>query len=432
MSIVRPTSQPQTPMHSRNNSSSPSRQFFPPDALARQAITNAAGAGNDHHPLPHRPMSAQDLATTSWRKTPTSTPVDKTQAVIDAIVGATQGPEAVRTTFAPPPSGNVPDQDKKEYCSYWIRTGECDYMQQGCLFKHEMPDLDTLKVIGFRGPPRWWIEKNQKVKLASMKTLRPTEMPSWWPGQIGSAAKARSSDGSDGTASDAGSVDSERKVVSASSKEAGPANSIPGPAPTTNKIENLSDSDDLIDLDIPLTPAITPPTSPAKDATTTANNTAYSTNNNTTAKLNQANPATTPPTKQIFVPAGESPEAHIAEAKKRAEQNRTSASRRSKTTPAPGLGKHIQTLQKSKYSSLMVSKHATPVGAASPSAEVMPKGRPRVPRRDRAVAIRDPGTAVPKPEYRAEPVLEPPRAIMSRRGEAGVVVKLPGTEIQKK
>ena len=267
---MRPTSQPPTPAHSRNSSSSPSKQFLAPDALARQAITNAAGAGNEQHPLPQRPMSAHDLTTMPWRKTPTSSPVDKTQAVIDAIVGAKQGPAAVRTQSAPPPSGSVPDQDKKEFCTYWIRTGECDYTQQGCLYKHEMPDVDTLKAIGFRGTPKWWIEKNQKVKLGSLNPLRLAEMPSWWPGQIGGAAKARSSDGSDGTASEAGSVDSEPKVLSTSSKEPGPAKSISASAPAlnTSNIDNLSDSDDLIDLDTPLTPATTPPTSPEKAATT--------------------------------------------------------------------------------------------------------------------------------------------------------------------
>ncbi|KAF2458781.1 hypothetical protein BDY21DRAFT_420731 [Lineolata rhizophorae] len=53
-----------------------------------------------------------------------------------------------------------PDPEKKEYCTYWIRTGECDYTQQGCLYKHEMPDKATLARIGFRGVPRWWAEKH--------------------------------------------------------------------------------------------------------------------------------------------------------------------------------------------------------------------------------------------------------------------------------
>ncbi|GES60993.1 hypothetical protein ATEIFO6365_0006045400 [Aspergillus terreus] len=49
---------------------------------------------------------------------------------------------------------------KKEFCSYWIRHGECDYQQQGCLYKHEMPtDPGTLEKLGLRDIPRWYREK---------------------------------------------------------------------------------------------------------------------------------------------------------------------------------------------------------------------------------------------------------------------------------
>ncbi|PYH84121.1 hypothetical protein BO82DRAFT_22364 [Aspergillus uvarum CBS 121591] len=49
---------------------------------------------------------------------------------------------------------------KKEYCSYWIRHGECDYQQQGCLYKHEMPhDLSMLEKLGLRDIPRWYRDK---------------------------------------------------------------------------------------------------------------------------------------------------------------------------------------------------------------------------------------------------------------------------------
>ncbi|PYI12270.1 hypothetical protein BO78DRAFT_434599 [Aspergillus sclerotiicarbonarius CBS 121057] len=57
---------------------------------------------------------------------------------------------------------------KKEYCSYWLRHGECDYQQQGksasCLYKHEMPrDQPTLERLGLREIPRWWREKHGMV-----------------------------------------------------------------------------------------------------------------------------------------------------------------------------------------------------------------------------------------------------------------------------
>lgn len=48
----------------------------------------------------------------------------------------------------------------KTYCSYWIRHGECDYYQQGCLYKHEMPrDPETLATLGLRDIPQWYREQ---------------------------------------------------------------------------------------------------------------------------------------------------------------------------------------------------------------------------------------------------------------------------------
>ncbi|KAJ5190449.1 Zinc finger CCCH-type [Penicillium cinerascens] len=59
------------------------------------------------------------------------------------------------------PQGNHKHpHNKKQYCSYWIRHGECDYSQQGCLYKHEMPmDLVLLDKLGLRDIPRWYREK---------------------------------------------------------------------------------------------------------------------------------------------------------------------------------------------------------------------------------------------------------------------------------
>ena len=61
-------------------------------------------------------------------------------------------------------SGSQPDSKKssmfdmrgvKQYCTHWIRTGNCDYMQEGCKYKHEVPDESTLREIGIRTYPRW-------------------------------------------------------------------------------------------------------------------------------------------------------------------------------------------------------------------------------------------------------------------------------------
>ena len=65
----------------------------------------------------------------------------------------------VTSTCRPlPPSGREPDASKKIYCTHWIRTGQCDYTQQGCLYKHEIPDPETLASIGITKTPQWWQE----------------------------------------------------------------------------------------------------------------------------------------------------------------------------------------------------------------------------------------------------------------------------------
>jgi hypothetical protein len=73
--------------------------------------------------------------------------------------------DALRLGYHPPhPSGIEPDPSKKEYCTYWIKTGECDWTAIGCKFKHEMPSVEKLRELGFvRGIPRWWKEKSAIV-----------------------------------------------------------------------------------------------------------------------------------------------------------------------------------------------------------------------------------------------------------------------------
>ncbi|KAJ5777907.1 hypothetical protein N7520_001153 [Penicillium odoratum] len=59
---------------------------------------------------------------------------------------------------------------RKKYCSYWIRHGECDYQQQGCLYKHEMPvEPRLIEELGLRDIPRWYREKHNVPSM-----LHPT------------------------------------------------------------------------------------------------------------------------------------------------------------------------------------------------------------------------------------------------------------------
>jgi hypothetical protein len=75
---------------------------------------------------------------------------------------------------------NVVRNSRKEYCSFWLRRGECDYQQQGkcepvdlskvdmtnsksigCIYRHDVPiDRPTLEKLGLRDIPRWYREKH--------------------------------------------------------------------------------------------------------------------------------------------------------------------------------------------------------------------------------------------------------------------------------
>ncbi|KAI5247306.1 hypothetical protein E4T43_02293 [Aureobasidium subglaciale] len=70
-----------------------------------------------------------------------------------------------------PPSGIEPDQRKKVYCTYWIQNqGQCAYMQQGCMYRHEMPeDKKTLNSIGLKSVPLWWRQQQARNKKQKAK-----------------------------------------------------------------------------------------------------------------------------------------------------------------------------------------------------------------------------------------------------------------------
>ena len=66
------------------------------------------------------------------------------------------------TSFKNP---SLPLRPPKEYCSFWLRRGECDYTQQGCKYKHEMPlDQETLERVGLKAVPRWFLDKPREYK----------------------------------------------------------------------------------------------------------------------------------------------------------------------------------------------------------------------------------------------------------------------------
>ena len=63
----------------------------------------------------------------------------------------------------------------KRYCSHWCRTGECDYMQQGCKYYHIMPQTaDGLQAVGLRKIPQWYIDQQRDEEWKKRQNNEPS------------------------------------------------------------------------------------------------------------------------------------------------------------------------------------------------------------------------------------------------------------------
>lgn len=126
------------------------------------------------------------------------------------------------------------DSDRKEYCTYWIRHGECDYMQQGCRYKHEMPDIMTLRSIGFRNVPEWHKEKMR------MRNMQRPGRPH--PDVLQSILNQTNDD----SVSESGSDDSDATLAVAEATRCLIViqNATPSPAPSTIDLLSFDDDED--------------------------------------------------------------------------------------------------------------------------------------------------------------------------------------------
>ncbi|KAG9946334.1 hypothetical protein KCU85_g6676, partial [Aureobasidium melanogenum] len=80
-----------------------------------------------------------------------------------------------------PPSGVEPDPSKKIYCTYWIQNqGQCGFTQQGCMYKHEIPeDKETLESIGLKSVPAWWRKEQARKKSRAKRSERNSSISEW-------------------------------------------------------------------------------------------------------------------------------------------------------------------------------------------------------------------------------------------------------------
>lgn len=66
---------------------------------------------------------------------------------------------------------------KKVYCTYFLNTGNCNYMQEGCKYKHEFPnDEGTRTAIGLRKLPTW-MRDDPAVPIKPIPSLSGQTVP---------------------------------------------------------------------------------------------------------------------------------------------------------------------------------------------------------------------------------------------------------------
>lgn len=145
-------------------------QLTPPqatvDAIVNAASCNGTATADATTTASVTKPHALPIAPSSQFSTPSSDTSNNKPAILPPTSSAPTTTTTTVTTLPPTtsnPTSPTPSTKKKEkvYCSFWIRRGECDYTQQGCLYKHEMPnDRETLRELGISMVPRWWREAN--------------------------------------------------------------------------------------------------------------------------------------------------------------------------------------------------------------------------------------------------------------------------------
>jgi hypothetical protein len=134
-----------------------SPQYLAPDHLVRSEAGKVSGASRQASQYTDRSTTVERYSGQPCTSRP-ATPEHTTSS--SCTPESTYVQESLRFGHCRPnPSGLVPDHSKKVYCTHWMRTGSCDFTQQGCRYKHEMPSKAKLLELGYRQIPLWWKEK---------------------------------------------------------------------------------------------------------------------------------------------------------------------------------------------------------------------------------------------------------------------------------
>ncbi|KAF3031874.1 hypothetical protein E8E12_001583 [Didymella heteroderae] len=146
------------------------RQFLPPDHVARKGpVVVSRNLVPPSEPLPSSVVLTGGLVNRLASTLPGGR-LASTRLETSAV-GRSEG-GLYQPYRLPNSSGIEPDPSRKEYCTHWIRTNSCDFMQQGCKYKHEMPDREKLKELGFAETPKWYRDK-MAISGGASNWLRP-------------------------------------------------------------------------------------------------------------------------------------------------------------------------------------------------------------------------------------------------------------------
>ncbi|KAF3761128.1 hypothetical protein M406DRAFT_334735 [Cryphonectria parasitica EP155] len=190
--------------------------------------------------------------------TPPASPMDNAsndiiQSRIDSIVASTPPTVAVApvsssaVVLARPngPGNRGPNGPRREkiYCDKWIHDGTCAFTQQGCKFKHEMPqDKETQQSLGlFHGYPAWWKKHCADQQQIQQGEERPINVGGGYGGAVGS----RFNDGAQGSSRYGGggiSAPSWRRIEAAPTTELSTATATSGPVSGSGSGSSIASS----------------------------------------------------------------------------------------------------------------------------------------------------------------------------------------------
>ncbi|KAL9131283.1 MAG: hypothetical protein Q9217_000771 [Psora testacea] len=148
--------QPDGHLDAYSNSEAPAQHGYhtPPKHQRSQESVNDSATCTVNHPLGQRGGHITDNMNYGQAQRPIAESHGEAQDAFDHMVKENtwaKEQHSSRTKNAATPGV----YGKKKFCTYWIRTGNCDYVQEGCKYLHVIPDEETRLRIGIRDMPRW-------------------------------------------------------------------------------------------------------------------------------------------------------------------------------------------------------------------------------------------------------------------------------------